>query len=77
VVQDIEIWSIQHEVRLLLLFMWMGRDYVFELGPPAGLLFTPKAIYESGDPWWNEVDRGKLLTRPSELSGNFTRRDIW
>jgi hypothetical protein len=50
---------------------------VFKLGPPAGLLFTPKAIYESGDPWWNEVDRGKLLTRPSELSGNFTRRDIW
>jgi hypothetical protein len=25
-----------------------------------------------GEPWWNDIDRGKLLIRPAELSGNLT-----
>jgi hypothetical protein len=31
-------------------------------------------IYEHGEPWCNDVDRGKLLIRPPELSGNPTSR---
>jgi hypothetical protein len=27
-------------------------------------------IYEYGEPWWNDNDRGKLLTRPPELFRN-------
>jgi hypothetical protein len=34
-------------------------------------------IYEYEHPWWNDVDREKLLIRPPELSGNPTRRLIW
>jgi hypothetical protein len=30
-------------------------------------------IYEHGEPWWNDdTDRGELLIRPPELSGNRT-----
>jgi hypothetical protein len=32
----------------------------------------PKVIYELGEPWWNDVGRGKLLILPPELSGNPT-----
>jgi hypothetical protein len=28
-------------------------------------------IYEPGVPWWNDIDRGKLIY-PPELSGNLT-----
>jgi hypothetical protein len=35
-----------------------------------GLLFIPQEIYEHGEPWWNDIDRGKLLICPPELSGN-------
>jgi hypothetical protein len=31
-------------------------------------------IYEHGDPWWNDMNKGKLLIRPPELSGNPTSR---
>jgi hypothetical protein len=27
-------------------------------------------MYERGEPWWNDIDRGKLLIRPTQLSGN-------
>jgi hypothetical protein len=27
-------------------------------------LFIPQVIYEHGKPWWNDVDRGKLLIPP-------------
>jgi hypothetical protein len=47
----------------------MGRDYVSELGAPTGLLFIPQVIYEHGEPWCNDIDRGKLQIRPPELSG--------
>jgi hypothetical protein len=35
------------------------------------ILFIPQVIYELGEPWWNDVDRGKLIRSP-ELSGNPT-----
>jgi hypothetical protein len=34
-------------------------------------------IYKHGEPWWNDIDRGKLLILPPELSENPTRRVIW
>jgi hypothetical protein len=54
---------------LLLLFymtmiMSMGWDYVSELRPQAGIFFIPHVIHEHGEPWWNDIDRGKLLIRP-------------
>jgi hypothetical protein len=45
------------------LFMSMERDYVSELRPPTGLLFSPQVIYEYGQPRWNDADREK----PEEL----------
>jgi hypothetical protein len=59
-----------------MMFMSMGLDYISELRPPIGLLFTPQVIYEHGGPWWSDVDGGKLI-RPPELSGNTTIRVIW
>jgi hypothetical protein len=38
--------------------------------------FISQVIYEHKEPWWNAIDRGKLLIRPPELSGNPTRRVI-
>jgi hypothetical protein len=34
-----------------------------------GPLFIPQVIYEHGETWWNDIDRGKLLRLP-EISGN-------
>jgi hypothetical protein len=31
-------------------------------------LFIPQVIYEHREPWWNDIDRGKLLIRPPVLS---------
>jgi hypothetical protein len=33
-------------------------------------LFISQLIYEHGEPWWIDIDRGKLLIRPAELSAN-------
>jgi hypothetical protein len=27
-------------------------------------------IYEHGEPWWNDIDRGNLFNRSPEFSGN-------
>jgi hypothetical protein len=35
----------------------MRRNYVSELLTPTGLLFIPQAIYEHGEPRWNDIDR--------------------
>jgi hypothetical protein len=59
-----------------MMIMSMGQDYVSELRPPTGLLFIPQVIYEHGEPWWNDISRGKLLIRPQELSGNPTSRHL-
>jgi hypothetical protein len=56
--------------------MPIGETNVFELRPLTGLLFIPQEIYEHGEPWWNGVDRGKVIRLP-ELSGNPTSRVIW
>jgi hypothetical protein len=37
-----------------------------------GLLFIPQVIYEHGEPWWNDIDMGKLLICLPGLSGNPT-----
>jgi hypothetical protein len=38
--------------------------------PPTRLLFISKVIYGHGEPWWNNVGRGKLLICQPELSDN-------
>jgi hypothetical protein len=45
-----------------------------ELRPPTGLLFISLMIYEHGEPWWNDIDQGKLTIRPPELSGKPTNK---
>jgi hypothetical protein len=50
------------------MIMSMGSDYVSELRPPTVLLFIPQVINEHGEPWWNDVDGGRLLIRPLERS---------
>jgi hypothetical protein len=52
--------------------MLTGWDYGSELGPPTGILFIPKVIYEHGKPCWNDDDDRAKLICPPELSGNFT-----
>jgi hypothetical protein len=47
----------------------MGRDYVSELRPPTGLLSIPQLIYVYGEPWWNDIDKGK----PNTLEKNVTQ----
>jgi hypothetical protein len=45
--------------------MPMEWDYVSELLLPTGLLFIPRVIYEYWEPWYIDVDRGKVLIRPA------------
>jgi hypothetical protein len=47
---------------------------VTQLRSPPGLLFIPQMICEHGEPWWNNIDRGKLLILAPELSGNSASR---
>jgi hypothetical protein len=49
-------------------FMPMGLDFVTELLPPTGLLFIPHMIYESGEPWWNDINRRKPKNLEKNLS---------
>jgi hypothetical protein len=48
-------------------------DDINELRPPAGLLFIPQVRYEHGEPWWNDIGRGKHLIRPPELPDSTSR----
>jgi hypothetical protein len=32
-----------------------------------GLLFIPQIIYESGEPWWNDIVKGKLNNSETNL----------
>jgi hypothetical protein len=70
----VEFWLLR---KLFMMTISMGWDYVSELRPPTGLFFTPQVIYEHREPWWNDVGRGKLLTRPPELCSNPASRIIW
>jgi hypothetical protein len=45
---------------LLLLFMSMGWDYVFEVRLSTGPLFISQVIYMSMEPWGNDIDKEKL-----------------
>jgi hypothetical protein len=36
----------------------------------------PQVMYEHGEPWWNDSDRGKLLIQPFELSDNHTNSHL-
>jgi hypothetical protein len=55
--------------HVLLLFMSMGRDYVSELRPPvSGLIVKPQMIDEYGEPWWNDIGRGKPKISEKNLS---------
>jgi hypothetical protein len=47
--------------------MSKGWDYVSELWPPTGLLFIPQVIHENGEPWWNDIDSGKLKHSQKKL----------
>jgi hypothetical protein len=38
----------------------MEWDYVFELLPLTDIMFIPQMIYEYGEQWWIDTDRGKL-----------------
>jgi hypothetical protein len=57
---------------MMIMIMFMGEDCISELWPPTGLLFITQVIYEHGEPWWNDIDRGKFLINPPELCGNPT-----
>jgi hypothetical protein len=35
---------------------------------PTGLLFIPQMIYEYGEPYWNDIDNGKLKNSEKNLS---------
>jgi hypothetical protein len=50
--------------------MSMKCDYISGLLPPTAYCSSPKVIglYNYGEPWWNNVDRVKLLIRPPERS---------
>jgi hypothetical protein len=54
------------------LFSYLDDDKdvygVSELQPPKGLLFIPQVIYEHEEPWWNYINRGKLMIHPAESS---------
>jgi hypothetical protein len=64
--------------RNVLLFMLMGSD-VSELRPPAGLLFIPRAIYEHGGKWWNDIDRenGRTRRKPCPSATLSTTNPTW
>jgi hypothetical protein len=57
---------------LTMMIMSIRWDYVSKLQSPTGLLFIPEVIYEHWAPWWNDIDRERLLIRPPQLSGNPT-----
>jgi hypothetical protein len=45
----------------------------------SGPIVHPKGhtVYEHDEPWWNDLDRGKLVIRQPDLSDNPTSRVIW
>jgi hypothetical protein len=51
-----------------MLFMSVQWDDVSELRPLMGQLFIPQAIWECGQQWWNDTDRGKVKNSEKKLS---------
>jgi hypothetical protein len=46
----------------------MGWDYVSELLSVMDILFIPEILYECGERWWNDIDRGKLKNLDNSYS---------
>jgi hypothetical protein len=69
---DMRVWAIIP----MMMIKPMERDFVSELQAPTSSLFIPQVINEHREPWWNDIDRGKLVIRPPQLSGNSTSRII-
>jgi hypothetical protein len=51
----------------IMMIMSMECDYISEQWPQTCLLFIPQVICEHGEPWWSNIDRGKLLICSPEL----------
>jgi hypothetical protein len=68
-------WRMWHKMIML-----MGWVCVSELRPPIRL-FISQVIYEHGEPWWNDIDRGKLLSfvkiLPAESSSSKSGGTGW
>jgi hypothetical protein len=47
-----------------------------KLQPFTGISLIPQVIYEHGPPWWNDINKGKLLIHPPVLSDNPTRSHL-
>jgi hypothetical protein len=62
-------------IMIMIVIMSMAWGYVFEMRPQTDLFFIPQIIYDYVEPWWDDIDRGKLI-RPTNLSGNPTSRII-
>jgi hypothetical protein len=65
------------DMMIIVIIMSIGWEYISEVRPPTGLLFISQVIYEHGEPYCNNIDMGKSLIRPTELSGNSASRVIW
>jgi hypothetical protein len=37
-------------------------------------MFISQVIYELGEPWWNDMNRGKLLIHPPVVSGSLVEK---
>jgi hypothetical protein len=61
---------------IIMMNMSMRWDYVSQLRPPTGLLFISQVIHKHGEPWLNDIDKGKLLIHPLEFSGNTTSHHL-
>jgi hypothetical protein len=58
-----------------------GWDYVSDLRPPTGLLFIPQVIFEQGEPWCNDVNRGNFWfvrqCTPAIPESSGSRQEEW
>jgi hypothetical protein len=57
---------------MIIIIMSMGRYCVSELRTKTGPFFILQVIYEHGELWLSDIDRGKHMIRPPELCGNLT-----
>jgi hypothetical protein len=57
---------------IMIMIKSMAWEYVSKLRPTTGLAFILQMIHEHGESCWNNTDKGKLIIRPPELSGNPT-----
>jgi hypothetical protein len=63
-------------VSSIMMIMLMGRDYRSELQPPTGLLSILQVIHEHGEPWWKDINRGKYLICPPQITANPTKSHL-